>query len=597
MATTNAKNEEGKVPLAGAWLEPECVLGTLQEENRSLKIKIAGVDTLSSLLRGTRDELETVCAEKESLEMEVSRLQCRCSLLEKDLATAKNTAQNTTGQTKNIIANLMKENKKLKNELKCVKNQGNGTESIFGPEAMCELLAFRGELENEILNLQKAMNSHEEESSISQVSRLLGQVTKLEYQLKTKEEESQELRNKTDCLLAQLENYNQIAAQNNSSHSENGNLVAESTIDVGIQTCVRSEEACTQTEASIESPLSQEPNTDDYQLMMNQAKEVVLRKKTSSVKRKSSKRASGDWNQIRKTYSDVFDDEWSVDTINTSEQLKITQELLVQANKIIMTMTEENEKLLRVNAMLLQDITQGENIQLNDRQKVLDRFKFLFTESSFENCCYDMKQIQDILIDGDVGEIDDNRDICHVDNLHNHESIIEENQSCQNMEEDKSENERTNESCDTVDKLDCGKEELNAIEIEKPVEKIAAQARDSGVDIYPTEHEKQVLSPGNAHFTTAERSKSSNMDILLDENSKLTAEVEAYVKKLAKAAEKISLLEDLLKLMKNKETEWKDTLALEKPQKATERLSKSIGHIPSSVRTTTYRRMVLQSDV
>ena len=94
------------------------------------------------------------------------------------------------------------------------------------------------------------------------------------------------------------------------------------------------------------------------------------------------------------------------------------------------------------------------------------------------------------------------------------------------------------------------------------MEKIAVQARDSGVDIYPTEHEKQVLSSGNAHFTTAERSKSSNMDVLLDENSKLTAEVEAYVKKLAKAAEKISLLEDLLKLMKNKETEWKDTLVL-----------------------------------
>ena len=92
--------------------------------------------------------------------------------------------------------------------------------------------------------------------------------------------------------------------------------------------------------------------------MMNQAKEVVLRKKTSSVKRKSSKRASGDWNQIRKTYSDVFDDEWSVDTINTSEQLKITQELLVQANEIIMTMTEENEKAsfmqcLQVNFLFL----------------------------------------------------------------------------------------------------------------------------------------------------------------------------------------------------------------------------------------------------
>ena len=100
---------------------------------------------------------------------------------------------------------------------------------------MCELLAFRGELENEILSLQKAMNSHEEESSISQVSKLLGQVTKLEYQLKAKEEECQELRNKTDCLSAQLENYTQIAAQNRSTHKEDGNLVAESAIDVGIQ--------------------------------------------------------------------------------------------------------------------------------------------------------------------------------------------------------------------------------------------------------------------------------------------------------------------------------------------------------------------------
>ena len=172
MATTNAKNEEGKVPLAGAWLEPECVLGTLQEENRSLKIKIAGVDTLSSLLRGTRDELETVCAEKESLEMEVSRLQCRCSLLEKDLATAKNITQNTTGQTKNIIANLMKENKKLKNELKCVKNQGNGTE-------VSKAMITRG-LDRNDMNTQFNLNQFNV-SEIIRCTTILSRIHRLDY--------------------------------------------------------------------------------------------------------------------------------------------------------------------------------------------------------------------------------------------------------------------------------------------------------------------------------------------------------------------------------------------------------------------------------
>ena len=69
-------------------------------------------------------------------------------------------------------------------------------------------------------------------------------------------------------------------------------------------------------------------------------------------------------------------------------------------------------------------------------------------------------------------------------------------------------------------------------------------------------------SPVNGHFTTAENSTSSNRDILLDENLKLTAEVDAYVKKLAKADEKISLLEELLKLMKDKEAGWKETMVL-----------------------------------
>ena len=125
MAAISAKNEKGNGPVFRACLESETELGSLQEENRSLKIKIAGVDTLSSLLRGTRDELETICVEKENLEIEVSRLQCRCSMLEKDLATAKIASQSTTGHAKDMFEALLKENKKLKDELKYVKNHGN----------------------------------------------------------------------------------------------------------------------------------------------------------------------------------------------------------------------------------------------------------------------------------------------------------------------------------------------------------------------------------------------------------------------------------------------------------------------------------------
>lgn len=100
------------------------VIWSLREENRSLKIKIAGVDTLSSLLRGTRDELETIGAEKESLEVELSKLQCRCSMLEKDLENAKRAPQVMTGTSKSMFEALLKENKKLKNELKDAKTAG-----------------------------------------------------------------------------------------------------------------------------------------------------------------------------------------------------------------------------------------------------------------------------------------------------------------------------------------------------------------------------------------------------------------------------------------------------------------------------------------
>ena len=127
MAAMDSKNDGGSGTVldfsaSRTWLESDNVLCSLQDENRSLKIKIAGVDTLSSLLRGTRDELETVCAEKESLEVELARLQCRCSLLETDLTAAKKASQNATGHSNGMFEALLKENKRLKNELKSAKD-------------------------------------------------------------------------------------------------------------------------------------------------------------------------------------------------------------------------------------------------------------------------------------------------------------------------------------------------------------------------------------------------------------------------------------------------------------------------------------------
>lgn len=138
MAATSDKNVKNgasaTLDCRESWLDATIqgsALSSLTEENRSLKIKIAGVETLSSLLRGTQGELETICAEKESLEMELSRLQCRCSLLEKDLESAKKAPQMAVGQPKNMFEALLKENKKLKNELKHARNVGKHKEVII----------------------------------------------------------------------------------------------------------------------------------------------------------------------------------------------------------------------------------------------------------------------------------------------------------------------------------------------------------------------------------------------------------------------------------------------------------------------------------
>ena len=98
----------------------------------------------------------------------------------------------------------------------------------------------------------------------------------------------------------------------------------------------------TQTEAPEESQVAEHGKST---IQKNPSHEVVLLRNSGSFRRKNSKRVSGDWSQIRKVHSEFFEDEWNMDSINTAEQLKVTQDLLVQANEIIMTMTEENEKV------------------------------------------------------------------------------------------------------------------------------------------------------------------------------------------------------------------------------------------------------------
>ncbi len=97
-------------------------ISKLKDENRSLRIKIAGVETLSSLLNGTRDELDTVLAEKESMEIEVATLQCRCSMLEKEIAEKRIDVKDSQSRaSKEMFETVLRENKQLKNELKQAK--------------------------------------------------------------------------------------------------------------------------------------------------------------------------------------------------------------------------------------------------------------------------------------------------------------------------------------------------------------------------------------------------------------------------------------------------------------------------------------------
>ena len=59
-------------------------------------------------------------------------------------------------------------------------------------------------------------------------------------------------------------------------------------------------------------------------------------------------------------------------------------------------------QLLKVNAMLLQDLAQAEVTQLDGKDKILDRLRFMFTESSFEENNEEIETIQELLLNNDL---------------------------------------------------------------------------------------------------------------------------------------------------------------------------------------------------
>ena len=97
------------------------------------------------------------------------------------------------------------------------------------------------------------------------------------------------------------------------------------------------------TQTSSEGDISKEKSTNiKKQLTHN---DFAQQRNQCSLTRKNSKRASGEWNLAKKRHSDLFEDDWNIDRINTTEQLKVTQELLMQANEVIGVLTEENDKV------------------------------------------------------------------------------------------------------------------------------------------------------------------------------------------------------------------------------------------------------------
>ena len=102
-------------------------------------------------------------------------------------------------------------------------------------------------------------------------------------------------------------------------------------------------DASIQTELAVKTDL--DPTNGNDQKTANSLEYRESPSKQKHLKRRNSKRASGDWSNIKKTHSSLFQHDWNVDNIDPNEQLKVTQDLLVEANEIIMIMAEENEKV------------------------------------------------------------------------------------------------------------------------------------------------------------------------------------------------------------------------------------------------------------
>eukprot|EP00794_Sanderia_malayensis_P005551 gene5551-6236_t len=551
-------------------------LSRLKDENRSLRIKIAGVDTLSSLLNGTRDELDTVFGEKEDLEMELARLQCRCSMLEKEIADNKK-KHDVQGcrPSKDLFESILRENKQLKTDLKEARTKKTvEEEGLFDPDTMHGLMAFKNEVELEIKSIQQVMKREEGESQITQISRLLGQVSKLEHDNSSKEEEIVALKSDLQILRKQLEEQSLVSSTHGLALDQVTVPLTQNDVcqkDVGVQTVLEFQgDEAMQKEFSLRSSKALEPRSP---------------KRSSSIGRRNSKRASGDWSNIKKTHSDLFEDSWDIDNINPNEQLKVTQDLLVQANEIITIMTEENAKLVKVNAALLEELSkESNNLEVDKKNAMVERLRFLFTESSLEETEEVTHIIQDLLNEN----LDNSDDKDWSKTL---EISTKTESSCNDNNNEANVDEEEQKKCNT---------------------------RDSGVDIFPlidstdqqhsptqtciTELVENTEVSTNGEPVTADDNDATVDCSVSDENSQLKVHLEEQSKLIANAEDRISQLLERIASLEEKEKkmlkEQEEAINEAIGPVGRRRLCKSVNNIPSSMHTpVTYQRIVLESDI
>ncbi len=119
-----------KIP-SGLPKQVDAKLRMLQEENRSLQLRVLGVNELARLLQDRIEVIQMLQDKNKRLEVAVVRLENRCSNFERKLKTQGGAVGPKPGQSpfipgpsRQILEALMKENSELKKTLNNVTKRG-----------------------------------------------------------------------------------------------------------------------------------------------------------------------------------------------------------------------------------------------------------------------------------------------------------------------------------------------------------------------------------------------------------------------------------------------------------------------------------------